>query len=273
MKKVALITGASLGIGKESAYALLKAGYKVYATARRVELMEDLKLAGAMVMQMDVTDAMQVQNVVNHIITDDNRIDLLLNNAGYGSYGAVEDVDMAEARRQFEVNVFGLAVVTKAVIPQMRSQGIGRIINISSVAGKIVFPMGAWYHATKFAVEGFSDALRMELRPFGILVIVIEPGPIFTGWQDIAFDSLDRTSGHTVYKNMAERVSKLMRSNYTPGKTAGPEVIARLVLKAARSKCPKTTYSGPFSARILKRLGLILPTKWYNALIRKAIGM
>jgi short-subunit dehydrogenase len=273
MKKVALITGASQGIGKESGYALLKAGFKVYATARRVELMDDLKAAGAVILQMDVTNEVQIQAVVDQIITEDHRIDLLLNNAGYGSYGAVEDVEMTEARRQFEVNVFGLAIVTKAIIPIMRKQESGRILNVSSVAGKIVFPMGAWYHATKFAVEGFSDALRMELRPFGIHVIVIEPGPIFTGWQDIAFGSLDRTSGNTVYKNMAERVSKLMRANYSQGKTAGPEVIARLVVKAAISKCPKTNYAGPFSARFMKRLGLILPTKWYNAMIRKAIGM
>jgi short-subunit dehydrogenase len=273
MKKVALITGASLGIGKESAIALINAGFTVYATARRIELMEDLKTMGAVVMPMDVTDEVQIRTVVNQIIADNNRIDLLLNNAGYGSYGAVEDVEMKEARRQFDVNVFGLASVTKAVIPFMRKQGSGRIINVSSVAGKIVFPMGAWYHATKFAVEGFSDALRMELRPFGIQVIVIEPGPIFTGWQDIAFDSLDRTSGTTAYKFMAEKVSKMMRANYTPGKTAGPEVIARLVIKAATSNCPKTNYSGPFSARFLKRLGLILPTKWYNAMIRKALGI
>ena len=162
MKKVVLITGASSGIGKRTALLLVQQGHIVYGAARRLDKMRDLKDAGVRLLQMDVTDDASMIKGVQEIIDAEKRIDVLVNNAGYGSYGALEDVPITEAKHQFDVNIFGLARLTQLVLPQMRSQKSGRIINISSIGGKIGEPHGTWYHATKFAVEGLSDSLRME---------------------------------------------------------------------------------------------------------------
>ncbi|MEO0333342.1 MAG: oxidoreductase [Bacteroidota bacterium] len=180
MKKVILVTGASSGIGKATALQLLSAGHTVYGLARRVENMQDLVKAGGKALPMDVTQHAQVKAVIQDIIQKEKRIDVLINNAGYAVYGAIEDVSYEDAKRQFEVNLFGLAEVTKAVLPAMRNQKSGTIINVSSVGGKIFTPLGAWYHATKHALEGWSDCLRLELRSFGIDVVVIQPGAIKT---------------------------------------------------------------------------------------------
>jgi len=161
-KKTVLITGASSGIGKETARALLNEGYTVYAAARRVEQMKDLEKIGATIFPLDVTDEASIIASVNSILEKEDSIDLLINNAGYGSYGAIEDVPIDEARRQFEVNIFGLARLTQLVLPKMRENRYGKIVNISSMGGKIYTPFGGWYHATKHALEGFSDALRLE---------------------------------------------------------------------------------------------------------------
>src|SRR5262245_52781560 len=154
--KVAIVTGASSGIGESTARRLRALGYTVYAAARRVDRMAGLAADGIRVVRLDVTDDASMSALVDHVVAESGRIDVLVNNAGYGSYGAVEDVPLAEARRQFEVNVFGLARLTQLVLPHMRRQGAGRIVNISSIGGKIHEPLGGWYHATKFAVEGLS---------------------------------------------------------------------------------------------------------------------
>src|SRR6478735_12707611 len=184
--RVALVTGASSGIGEETARLLQEAGFTTYAVARRVDRMAALADAGVHTFAMDVTDDASMVAGINRIVVDQGRIDVLVNNAGYGSYGAVEDVPLDEARRQFEVNLFGLARLVQLVTPHMRAQGSGRIINVSSMGGRFAAPFGGWYHATKFAVEGFSDALRQELAPFGVQVVVIEPGGIRTEWGGIA---------------------------------------------------------------------------------------
>ena len=163
---------------------------------------------------------------------------MLVNNAGYGSYGAVEDVPIDEARRQFEVNVFGLARLTQLVTPTMREQGAGRIINVSSIGGKFYEPLGAWYHATKFAVEGFSDSLRLELAPFGIQVVIIEPGPIITEWNTISRDSLVETSRGGAYEERAGRVRQTMERGDTGWAGTQPVVVARKILKAAHDLAP-----------------------------------
>src|SRR5512145_1253867 len=164
--KVALVTGASSGIGEATALELLARGFVVYGAARRVARMQGIADRGGRILELDVTDDDSMRAAIDTILAERGRIDVLVNNAGYGSYGALEDVPIDEARRQFEVNVFGLARITQLVTPHMRAQRSGRIINISSIGGKFYEPFGAWYHATKFAVEGFSDSLRMELRPF-----------------------------------------------------------------------------------------------------------
>src|SRR5215207_11623280 len=179
---VALITGASSGIGEATAVELLRRGFTVYGAARRVDRMAALADRGVHVIEMDVTDDASMTSGVERVIREQGRIDVLVNNAGYGSYGALEDVPLDEARRQFEVNVFGLARLTQLVLPHMRAQRDGYIVNISSMGGKIWEPLGSWYHASKFAVEGLSDSLRVEVAEFGIKVVIIEPGTIRSEW-------------------------------------------------------------------------------------------
>ena len=202
-ERVALVTGGSSGIGEETARGLVGAGFTTYAVARRVDRLAALEADGVRTFAMDVTDDASMVAGVERIVAEHGRIDVLVNNAGYGSYGAVEDVPIDEARRQFEVNVFGLARLVQLVTPQMRAQRSGRIINISSIGGKFYEPLGAWYHATKFAVEGLSDSLRLELQPFGIDVVIIEPGPIRTEWNTISRDSLVETSRGGAYEERA----------------------------------------------------------------------
>src|SRR5215212_6539262 len=222
--RVALVTGGSSGIGEEAALGLKKAGFSVYAVARRVDRMVALADAGVGVFGMDVTDDESMTAGVQRIVDEQGRIDVLVNNAGYGSYGAVEDVPIDEARRQFDVNVFGLARLTQLVTPHMRKQGSGRIINISSIGGKFYEPFGAWYHATKFAVEGFSDSLRLELKPFGIDVVIIEPGPIITEWNTISRDSLTEVSRGGAYEERAGRVRQTMERGDTGWAGTKPDV-------------------------------------------------
>ena len=167
MSQVILLTGASSGIGYDTAKNLATAGHTVYGAARRLEKLEELRPFGVIPLQLDITDEDSIKKAVETIITEQGRIDVLVNNAGYGSYGAIEDVTLDEARNQFEVNLFGLARLTQLVLPQMRAQRSGRIINVSSMGGRLTTFMGAWYHATKYALEAFSDALRMETSDFG----------------------------------------------------------------------------------------------------------
>ncbi|MBD5635173.1 MAG: SDR family NAD(P)-dependent oxidoreductase, partial [Candidatus Eremiobacteraeota bacterium] len=202
--KIAIVTGASSGIGKATARKLLELGFRVHAGARRTEAMADLGALGAHVHHLDLTVAESIDAFVAEVLRDGDRVDVVVNNAGYGVYGAVEDVPIAEARLEFEVNVFGLARIVQLVLPAMRRRRAGRIINISSIGGKVWSPLGAWYHASKFAVEGFSDCLRNEVRPFGIDVVVIEPAGVRTEWTGIAMDSAARISGFGPYAAIIE---------------------------------------------------------------------
>lgn len=247
MKKVILITGASSGMGKVFAQDLAKEGHIVYGAARRINLLEELTQTGVKTIALDVTDDESMKSCVQTILEKEGRIDVLVNNAGYGSYGTIEDVSMKEAKRQFEVNVFGLARMTQLVLPAMRKQKSGKIINISSIGGKIATPFGAWYHASKFAVEGMSDSLRTEVKPFGIDVVVIEPGGVKSEWSAIAYENLTKTTQNTAYGEMATKFKKAFEN--TVSKNAEPEVISRLVTKAIAANHPKTRYSGGYMAK------------------------
>lgn len=247
MKKVILITGASSGMGKVFAQDLAKEGHIVYGAARRTDLLDDLKQKGVHTLTLDVTNDESMKSCVQTILEKEGRIDVLVNNAGYGSYGTIEEVSMEEAKRQLDVNVFGLARMTQLVLPGMRKQKSGKIINISSIGGKIATPFGAWYHASKFAVEGMSDSLRLEVAPFGIDVVVIEPGGIKSEWATIAYDNLIKTTENTAYKDMADKFKKAFET--TVSKNAEPEVISRLVSKAISAKRPKTRYVGGYMAK------------------------
>lgn len=255
--QVILVTGASSGIGKSTVYALLEKGYIVYGAARRVENMVDIEAAGANILQLDVTDEQSITQCVATIIKNHGTIDILINNAGYGSYGAIEDVPLQEAKRQFEVNVFGLARITQEILPYMRKQGSGKIINISSIAGKIYSPMGAWYHASKHALEGLSDCLRTEVSQFGITVIIIEPGLIETEWESIAFESAYNYSGKTVYAPLIETLKKI----FSKLKPSSAEVISKTILKAIHSKNPKTRYVAGSGAKPILIMRKILSDK------------
>lgn len=251
--KVILITGASSGIGKDMALKLINEGHIVYGAARRVEQMQDLVQKGGHALKLDVTIDEQIITGVQEVIEKYGRIDVLINNAGYGLYGAVEDISIEDAKRQFDVNLFGLARITKEVLPHMRNQKSGKIINISSMAGKMYTPMGAWYHATKHALEGWSDCLRLELKPFNIDVVIIEPGVIATEFGSVVYAPMLKNSGEGVYKKMAQTVAKTTKDLYEKKGAASPSsVITQLISKAIKAKKPKTRYvAGKFAKPML----------------------
>jgi NAD(P)-dependent dehydrogenase (short-subunit alcohol dehydrogenase family) len=249
MKKVVLITGASSGMGKSTAEILYNQGYIVYGAARRTEEMNDLKAKGMNVISLDLLDDQSMVRAVSTILRIEGRIDVLINNAGYGSYGAVEDVPLEEARRQFEVNLFGMARLTQLVLPGMRQQKSGRIVNISSMGGKIYTPLGAWYHATKHAVEGWSDCLRLEVKDFGIEVVIVEPGGIKTPWGNVAADNLTKTSGRGAYANFAKKVAENMTRLYTGDQLTDVETLGKTIAKAASDLRPKTRYVKGYMAK------------------------
>lgn len=269
-RPVVLLTGASSGIGYDVAPLLVRYGYTVYGAARRVEKIEELASEGVKALSMDVTDEASMEAAVQQVIDAEGRIDVLINNAGYGFYGAIEDVPIDEARRQFEVNLFGLARLTQLVLPHMRAQGRGRILNISSMAGRITMPLGAWYHATKYALEAFSDALRMEVEEFGIDVVIIEPGGIKTPWGLIAVDHLEESSRNGVYAAQAQRVAANMRKLYSPSSNLSePKVISNAILRALEARRPKTRYLVGFGAKPSVFLHTVLPDRLFDKVARR----
>ena len=271
--RVVLVTGASSGIGEDTARRLQALGYIVYGAARRTDRLQALAADGIRPLAMDVTDDASMSADVNRILEETGRIDVLVNNAGYGSYGAIEDVPIDEARRQFEVNVFGLGRLTQLVTPHMRTQGSGTIINISSMGGKLTTPLGGWYHATKYAVEALSDALRMELRPFGIDVVVVEPGGIRTEWYAIAADHLEATAEGSAYADQVKAVAGSMRSESYQRRYSPPAVIARTIGKIVTARRPRTRYAVGFMARPLIAARRILPDRAFDRLIGAAFGL
>lgn len=259
-----MITGASSGIGYDAAVILAKQGHKVYGAARRVELMEPLRELGVVPLRLDITDDASIEACVKTIIETEGRIDVLVNNAGYGYLGAIENVPMTEARRQLEVNLFGLARLTQLVLPHMRAQHFGRIINTSSIAGKGVILFGGWYNVSKFSVEAFSDALRMETKPFGIDVCIIEPSAIKTAWGIIAADNLEKSSRGTAYEQTGLNMAGFLRRMYTGNLLSGPQVIAKAISRAVNARCPRARYRAGFGARAFLTLHALLPARCWD---------
>ena len=267
MKKVILITGASSGIGKDTAINLIKHGHVVYGAARRLEMMQDIIQAGGHAIKMDIMKEKNIDDVVNQIIKEQSRVDVLINNAGYGLWGAVETISIDEAKRQFDVNIFGLAYLTKKIIPIMRKQKSGKIINMSSMGGKVYTPFGAWYHATKYALEGWSDCLRIELKSFGIDVILIEPGVIKTEFQDVMMDSTVERSIGTPYEKKLKALEKATQEMYARGIGSPPSTITKLIIKAINSPNPKRRYVGGLFAK-----PMLFIKKWFgDKMYEKAI--
>jgi short-subunit dehydrogenase len=270
MKKVIFITGASSGIGEATALKLLDEGYIVYGGSRHLKKMQDIKKKGAKLLEIDMTKEDTLEAAVKKIIDQEGRINVLFNNAGYGLYGTVEETDIDKARHQFEVNLFGLARLTQLVLPYMRKQKSGKIINTSSMGGKVYTPLGAWYHATKHALEGWSDSLRLELKQFGIDVVIIEPGGIKTSWGSIAADNIEKISQDGPYADFARKVADGLRSTYSEdGDLSPPSVIANEVSKAIKSSNPKTRYVAGKFARLLMFVRKWLGDKVYDFLIMR----
>ena len=244
--RTVIITGCSTGIGRATAARLgRRDDWTVYATARRPETLAELESVGCRTLALDVTDEASMVAAVDAVTAESGRIDALVNNAGYSQSGAAETLDVDEVRRQFETNVFGLLRLSQLVLPTMREQRDGRIVNISSMGGKLVFPGGGAYHATKFAVEAFSDAMRFEVAGFGIKVVIIEPGLITTNFDQTAVGSMDLEAGGP-YAEFNRTVASATEDIYKgPMKRLGgpPEAVAKVIEKALTVRRPRTRYT------------------------------
>ena len=264
--KAVLITGCSSGIGHETARHLAQKGHKVYATARKPEAIEDLKADGCETLPCDVTSEESMKACVDAVEQAEGAVGALVNNAGYSQSGAIETVPLESVRRQFETNVFGLMRMCQLVLPGMRRQHRGRIVNISSIGGKLTFPGGGIYHATKHAVEGLSDVLRFEVKGFGVDVIVIEPGLIKTGFADAAVGSMADTTDDGPYGEFNTAVGQTTAGAYEGGLArlgGGPETVARKIEKAITARRPKTRYKVTPSAGVtLGMRGVMTDRMW-----------
>lgn len=269
--RAALVTGCSSGIGRATCERFLAAGLPVYATARRPETLADLERAGAVALPLDVTDEGSMVRAVRDVEAAEGAVGILVNNAGYGLEVTIEQGRMEDVRRQFETNVFGLARLTQLVVPGMRAQGWGRVINVSSMGGRLTFPGGGYYHASKHAVEALSDALRFEVRPFGIGVSVIEPGIVLTAFGDTSRRHIPRGAGEDPYAVFNEGLDAKIADAFegTLAKLASsPDAVARKILHAATSRWPKTRYRVGVDARSVILLRRLLPDRIFDMVLR-----
>lgn len=233
-----------------------------------MDRLAELEAKGAIVLKMDVTSEDDCEAAVAKIIKQQKRIDVLVNNAGFGLYGAMEDVSIDEAKRQFEVNLFGLAQLTQLVLPHMRLEKSGKIINLSSMGGKVYFPLGSWYHASKFALEGWSDCLRIELAQLGVKVVIIEPGAIATNFGNLTLDSLVKRSANGPYSKMAAGMTKTLKDSYGKNNSSSsPSVVAKAIVRAIKSTRPKTRYAVGKYAKASILLRKILPDKLFDKIV------
>jgi len=265
MGRVAIVTGASAGIGAATSRLLYELGFHVYAVARRMDRMAPLAALGIHTVRADVTDEADLVALVDRVVAESGRIDVLVNNAGYGSFGALEDVPLAEARRQFEVNVFGAARLCQLVLPHLRARGSGRIINVSSVGARMYQPLGGWYHSTKYALEGLSDCLRVELRPLGIEVVMIQPGGIDTEFPRVAGERLLASSGDGAYAGYARRYAASLTSE--PKGISSPSVVARAIGRAATARRPRARYAVGRGAKAALLARWLLPDRAYDRVL------
>lgn len=265
--KIVLITGASSGIGKSTAELFLKGAYTVYASAPNTDELLDLKEKGAHLIRLDISKKNDCQNAIDHILKTSGSIDILINNAGYGLYGAIEDVAIEDAKKQFDVNLFGLVELTKMVLPTMRKNGNGRIINISSILGAMSLPMGGWYHASKYALEGITDCLRQEVKNFGIKVILINPGAIESNWAELAFSHASSNSENSIYKEQTKQLKELFKKSKILERKA--DLAAQVIVRASEKKRPRIRYLVPFHAKFIWTARRISNERFFNFLSSK----
>jgi NAD(P)-dependent dehydrogenase (short-subunit alcohol dehydrogenase family) len=271
--RAVLITGCSTGIGRATAEHLAARGWPVYATARRLESIRELEDAGCHVLALDVTDEDSMRAAVERVTEEQGAVGVLVNNAGYSQSGPVEEVSMDDVRRQFETNVFGLVRMTQLVLPGMREQRWGKIVNMSSMGANFTFPGGGFYHATKHAVDAISDALRFEVKGFGIDVVIIQPGLIRTQFGEAAVGSMgDAPAGDGPYAEFNARLAKATKAVYERGPAAklggGPEAVAKTIEKAITARRPKTRYLVTPSAHLLVNQKRLMPDRVWDAFMR-----
>jgi NADP-dependent 3-hydroxy acid dehydrogenase YdfG len=269
--KAVLITGCSSGIGHVTAEFLASQGWNVYASARRLESIADLQARGCKTLALDVTDEASMCAAVKQVTEAEGAIGVLINNAGYSQSGAVETVPVDAVRRQFETNVFGLLRICQLALPGMRDQGWGKVVNIGSMGGKLTFPGGGIYHSTKYALEALSDALRFEVRGFGVDVILIEPGLITTGFGDVASGSVSAAPDEGPYARFNRHVAKLTAEAYKGPMIklgGGPEAVASTIAKALAAKRPKARYPVTASAHLLINQRRLTPDRIWDLIMR-----
>ena len=268
-----LITGCSSGIGRATAQSLVQGGYQVYATARRPETLKDLHEAGAKTLALDVTDEDSMAAAVKSVEQEHGQVGTLINNAGYGAYGPVEEVSIADARREFETNVFGLGRMCQLVLPGMRQAGRGRIVNIGSMGGRITFPAGGWYHASKYAVEALSDALRLEVAGFGIQVVLVEPGAIRTEFGSVASGGLTGSGTDGPYASLRSAADAVTEQTYRSRAAVGPDAVARTVKRAMESAHPQARYLITPGARVLVQTKRFGGDRVWDAVVRRSFHL
>lgn len=266
-KKTALVTGASSGMGKAIAHRLIQDGYQVYVAARSIDKMEDLAELGAQPLRMDISRDEDIVAGVNTILAQTGGVDVLVNNAGFGLYGPVEEISISEARYQFEVNLFGAARLTQLLLPAMRSRRSGHIVNVTSMGGKMYSLLGAWYHATKHALEGWSDCLRLEVASFGIKVVIVEPGVIETGFGDAASETIIKRSASGPYGHLVKMVATAIKKTYGQGTGSDPAVVADVVSGTVKSANPRTRYAVGKFAKMLIRMRVWLGDRLFDRII------
>jgi NAD(P)-dependent dehydrogenase (short-subunit alcohol dehydrogenase family) len=269
--KAVLITGCSTGIGRATAEHLAAAGHTVYATARRPESIADLEDRGCRTLALDVTDEASMQAAVDHVVEREGAVGALVNNAGYSLSGAIESLPMEDVRRQFETNVFGLVRMCQLVLPSMRAQGWGRIVNLSSMGANFVFPGGGMYHATKYAVDAISDALRFEVKGFGVGVAIVQPGAIRTNFDEAVVANIPRGGADDPYASFNEQVGKVTQEAYVKGPMAKlggePEAVAKAIEKAITAKRPKIRYRVTPSARVLITQRAVMTDRMWDGFV------
>lgn len=264
-KKIVLVVGASSGFGELVSEKLLHLGYTVYAAARRVEKMKKIEALGGHPLKMDVTDEASVRAGVERIIAEKGRIDILLNNAGYGSYGMAECVPMVEAQHQFDTNVFGMGRVLQAVLPHMRAQKSGRIIITTSLVAHVSTVGIGWYAASKHALRALTDALRQEVKGLGISVSMIEPGIVKTEFDSVALDTMDKIDYPEDYKDIASGFRAVVEDSYVS--CPGPESTVRAMVKAATAKYPKARYRTTADSKLYSTVKYLVSTRLFDAMV------
>ena len=265
-QKVILITGTALGIGKSTALHLIEKGHIVYGGDILIEENLYLNESGGFALEMDVTNQKHIDAAIKKIIDEQGRIDVLVNNAGLGVYGAIEDVSMEDAIYQYDVNLFGVARATKAVLPHMRKQKSGTIINISSVLGETYGPIAGWYLSTKHALEGWSDALRVELKEFDINVVIVQPGAINTNFFNVTKSYINKYEKDSPYKHLYGEPVTDSESNVLSNQS-DPIVIAKVIEKAMNARNPKTRYAAGAYSKAGKFLRRIMTDKMFDRFI------